>query len=45
MDGWRKRGVRFSAGGSLRRPRPTQGCSAEKKKKKKKLQSKVRAVA
>jgi hypothetical protein len=35
VDGWRRREIGISGGGSLRRPRPTQGCSAEKKKKKK----------
>jgi len=34
MDGWRRREIGISGGGSLRRPRSTQGCSAEKKKKK-----------
>jgi hypothetical protein len=47
-DGWRRREIGIRRGGSLRRPRPTQGCSAEedeeeeeeeeqKKKKKKKV--------
>ena len=31
IDGWRRREIGISGGGSLRRPRPTQGCSAEKK--------------
>ena len=35
MDGWRRREIGISGGGSLRRPSPNQGCSAEKKKKKK----------
>jgi hypothetical protein len=30
--GWRRREIGISGGGSLKRPRPTQGCSAEKKK-------------
>ena len=34
MDGWIRREIGIIEGGSLRRPRPTQGCSAEKKKKK-----------
>jgi hypothetical protein len=34
VDGWRRREIGISGGGSLRRPRPIQGCSAEKKKKK-----------
>jgi hypothetical protein len=34
VDGWRRQEIGISEGGSLRRPRPTQGCSAEKKKKK-----------
>jgi hypothetical protein len=33
VDGWSRREIGISGGGSLRRPRPTQGCSAEKKKK------------
>ena len=33
MDGWRGREIGISGGGSLRRPRPSQGCGAEKKKK------------
>ena len=32
MDGWRRREIGISEGGSLGRPRPAQGCSAEKKK-------------
>jgi len=32
MDEWRRREIGISGGGSLRSPRPTQGCSAEKKK-------------
>jgi len=34
VDGWRRGEIGISGGGSLRRPLPTQGCSAEKKKKK-----------
>ena len=29
MDGWRRLEIGISGGGSLRRPSPTQGCSAE----------------
>jgi hypothetical protein len=32
VDGRRRREIGISGGGSLRRPRPTQGCSVEKKK-------------
>jgi len=32
VDGWRRREIGISGGRSLRRPRPTQGCSAKKKK-------------
>jgi hypothetical protein len=32
VDRWRRREIGISGGRSLRRPRPTQGCSAEKKK-------------
>jgi len=35
MDGWRRQEIGISGGGSLRRPRPTQGCSAKKQKKNK----------
>jgi hypothetical protein len=31
VGGWRRQEIGISGGGSLRRPRPTQGCSAEKK--------------
>jgi hypothetical protein len=34
VDGRRRQEIGINGGGSLRRPRPTQGCSAEKKKKK-----------
>jgi len=36
VDGWRRREIGISGVGSLRRPRHTQGCSAEEEKKKKK---------
>jgi len=45
VDGWRRREIGISRGGSLRRPRATQGCSAEEEeeeeeeKKKKKILS------
>jgi len=32
VDEWRRREIGISGGGSLRRPRLTQGCSAKKKK-------------
>jgi hypothetical protein len=32
VDGWRRQEIGISGGGSLRRPRPTQGCNAEQKK-------------
>jgi uncharacterized Fe-S cluster-containing protein len=40
VDGWRRREIGISGGGSVRRSRLTQGCSAEKKKKKKKKKRK-----
>jgi hypothetical protein len=33
VDGWRRREIGISGGESLRRQRPTQGCSEKKKKK------------
>jgi hypothetical protein len=30
VDGWRRREIGTSGDGSMRRPRPTQGCSAKK---------------
>jgi hypothetical protein len=36
VDGWRRQEIGISGGGSLRRPRPTQGCSAEEEEEEKK---------
>jgi len=36
VDGCRRREIGINGGGSLRKPRPTEGCSEKKKKKEKK---------
>jgi hypothetical protein len=40
VDGWRRREIGISGGGSLWRPRPTQGCSAEKEEEEEKKKKK-----